>query len=154
MQCACILFYYGSSFFTLPFKNGCVLFLLRSSYTGACNVPVFCFSMVLILPAQPQDPVFYSFLIQAHSHAPVYCFSMVLLSYTGEYRLCSVSLKFFPSTMLSNVSSKCMNQFWSNLVTMTNDLARRCPKTLDPVKGHSRSQGSNINISLKTFQLN
>ena len=59
-------------------------------------------------------------------------FSFLFFSYTGEYRLCSVSLKFFPSTMLSNVSPKCMNQFWSNLVTMTNDIARRCPMTLDP----------------------
>ena len=52
-------------------------------------------------------------------------------------RLCSVSLKFFNfflSTTLSNVSTKCLNQFWWNL-----DQARRCPMTFDPVKGHSRS---------------
>ena len=46
-----------------------------------------------------------------------------------------------------------MNQFWSNLVTMTSDLARRCPMTLDPVKGHSRSQGSNFIFFFKMYLL-
>ena len=71
-------------------------------------------------------------------------------------RLCSVSLKFFNfflSTTLSNVSTKCLNQFWWNLVTMTNDQAHRCPMTFDPVKGHSRSKGSKVNIFSKTHQV-
>ena len=46
-----------------------------------------------------------------------------------------------------------MNQFWSNLVTMTSDLARRCPMTFDPVKGHSRSQGSNFIFFFKMYLL-
>ena len=85
----------------------------------------------------------------------VSCFSCVLTQ-AHAMRLCSVSLKFFNfflSTTLSNVSTKCLNQFWWNLVTMTNDQARRCPMTFDPVKGHSRSKGSKINIFSKTHQV-
>ena len=78
------------------------------------------------------------------------------LTQAHAMRLCSVSLKFFNfflSTTLSNVSTKCLNQFWWNLVTMTNDQARRCPMTFDPVKGYSRSKGSKINIFSKTHQV-
>ena len=47
------------------------------------------------------------FFVSSHDRSSLHEFL-----YTGEYRLCSVSLKFFLlSTMLSNVSSKCMNQF-------------------------------------------
>ena len=56
-------------------------------------------------------------------------FFFLLLTQAHAMRLCSVSLKFFNfflSTTLSNVSTKCLNQFWWNLVTMTNDQARRC----------------------------
>ena len=83
-------------------------------------------------------------------------FLLLLLTQAHAMRLCSVSLKFFNfflSTTLSNVSTKCLNQFWWNLVTMTNDQARRCPMTFDPVKGHSRSKGSKINIFSKTHQV-
>ena len=83
-----------------------------------------------------------------------YCF--LLVTQAHAMRLCSVSLKFFNfflSTTLSNVSTKCLNQFWWNLVTMINDQARRCPMTFDPVKGHSRSKGSKINIFSKTHQV-
>ena len=79
-----------------------------------------------------------------------------LVTQAHAMRLCSVSLKFFNfflSTTLSNVSTKCLNRFWWNLVTMTNDQARRCPMTFDPVKGHSRSKESKINIFSKTHQV-
>ena len=39
------------------------------------------------------------------------------------------------------------------MVTIIHDQARRCSMTLDPVKGHSRSQGSNINISFTMYLL-
>ena len=81
---------------------------------------------------------------------------LFLLTQAHAMRLCSVSLKFFNfflSTTLSTVSTKCLNQFWWNMVTMTNDQARRCPMTSDPAKGHSRSKGSKINIFSKTHQV-
>ena len=36
---------------------------------------------------------------------------------------------------------------------MIHDQARKYPMTLDPVEGHSRSQGSNIDISFKMYLL-
>ena len=36
---------------------------------------------------------------------------------------------------------------------MTSDQARRCPMTFDLFKGHSRSQGSNIDFSFKMYLL-
>ena len=36
---------------------------------------------------------------------------------------------------------------------MIHDQARGCPMTLDPVKGHSRSRGSNVIISFKMYLL-
>ena len=69
------------------------------------------------------------------SNSPVYqCsiehMSLVLSFFTQAHamRLCSVSLKFFNfflSTTLSNVSTKCLNQFWWNLVIMKWPMTKR-----------------------------
>ena len=79
-----------------------------------------------------------------------YCF--LLISSLHRRMQCACVL-FLLNSSTSFCATKCLNQFWWNLVTMTNDQARRCPMTFDPVKGHSRSKGSKINIFSKTHQV-
>ena len=120
---------------------------MSQSRQGTPSVTATC---LVILPAQPAgscillvSSFFFFFL-----HRRMQCACILFLLNSSHTSFCQ--------PQLSNVSHKdAGNQFWGhgvkNLVTMTNDLARRCPMTFDPVKGHSRSQGSNINIFLKNF---
>ena len=132
-------------------------FFLLYPAGAAAGYCIWLVSFFLSLPCRRSRRVLYltRFFLYPAGAAAGYCIWLVSLYRRMQCAcilfLLNSSVNPRVSTMLSNVSPKCMNLFYSNLVTMTNDLAHRCPKTFDPVKGHSRSQGSNIYISLKNF---